>query len=382
MRPIASLPLLVSLALVVPARAQQPPNQMPGMPGMPGMSASNDTAKPASKTPKWTYGGQADFYFGHNFNDPANQKNQLRLFDVRENHPELGLIDGWVQYARDPVGFRLETGFGPTSRYLNAFEPSHSDVWEHLEQAFVSANLERSGKTYIEVGKWYTPAGAETPVPADNWLYSRGLLYTWAMPFYHFGARVYHYFNTMDYVMVHVNRGWNAVGDPHHDPGFGVTGMKMVGKKWMLMGNYLGGQEMDMMGPMGMTAKHFRSLVDLVGTYTASAKWSFTHNLDVGVQNKATWYGLSSQAKYQFHPRQYAAARAEIFRDNAGLMTGTPQTLGSISLQYAYQVQKHLQTRLEYRHDFADNTRLFLGSGGTRFRPGQDTLTLAAIATF
>jgi len=32
-----------------------------------------------------------------------------------------------------------------------------------------------------------TPAGAEVVESKDNWNYSRGLLFAWAIPYFHFG---------------------------------------------------------------------------------------------------------------------------------------------------------------------------------------------------
>src|SRR5579883_744109 len=45
--------------------------------------------------PAFTYGGSADFYYAHNFNEPFNKKNQLRAFDIQSDgdYPHLGLID-------------------------------------------------------------------------------------------------------------------------------------------------------------------------------------------------------------------------------------------------------------------------------------------------
>ena len=48
--------------------------------------------------------------------------------------------------------------------------------------------------------------------------------------------------------MVHVNRGWNAVGDAGGSPGGGVTVTRVVGGGWTLTGSYLGGPEPSLRG--------------------------------------------------------------------------------------------------------------------------------------
>src|SRR5438874_1496408 len=80
-------------------------------------------------------------------------------------------------------------------------------------QGYVSANLNHSGSTYLDVGKWYSPAGTESVVAQNNWLYCGGVLLGFAVPSYHFGARAFHYFSDTDYVMLGLERGWNNVGN-------------------------------------------------------------------------------------------------------------------------------------------------------------------------
>jgi hypothetical protein len=355
-------PALLSLFLTAPALAQQP---------------SEAKAEEAPPPPYLTYGGSADFYFESNLNNPFTGMNALHAFDIfDERGPHLGLVDVWLQGARRPVGFRLDLDFGLTSRFINAFEPSGSNVWEHIGQAFVSVNLNKKGTTYLDVGKWATPAGAELIEPVDNWLYNRGLLFTLAVPFYHAGARVYHYFNATDYVMAHVNRGWNAVGNPHHGPGFGLSGAKTLNKRWSVLANYLGGEE------PGLAGTTYRHLFDLVATHTPGGKWSFTHNVDVGHQKGATWYGLSSQARYSLGSRQYVTLRGEIYRDEGGLTTGADQTVGSATVGFAHRFHPRAQARVEYRHDFSGGGKPFPESKVGSFSSSQDTFLISTILNY
>ena len=170
--PFSALFLLPAVLMAAPVRAQQPEPVSAGAadgtrlasaaadPSTPSIGSSNDGA---TKTPgaRWLrYGGTGDFYFSHNFTDPINTQNQMRMFDIRDNRgPHLGMIDLWAEGQRTPVGFRIDTNYGTTARLLNAFEPSHSRLWEHLEQVYVSANLNRNVSTCIDAGKWGTPAG-------------------------------------------------------------------------------------------------------------------------------------------------------------------------------------------------------------------------------
>lgn len=355
-----------------------------GQPDKPGPSGEPAGGQPAEKKPepppppKFTYGGSTDFYWSYNFNQPFNHRNNLRAFDVKDQDGiNLGLIDLWMQYARDPVGFRLDLDFGPTAGLVNAFEPSSSDVWEHIQQAYISVNLNKKGTTYIDFGKWVTTAGFEVIEPKDNWLYSRGLLFNLAIPFYHMGVRGYHYLNDTDYVMAGVHRGWNAVGDPDHSPGFVLAGSKKLSDKWTFVGNFYGGEET----PTLKDGEEFRSLVDLIFTYTPGGRWSFAFNPDVDVQGGSTLYGLAAYAKYQTSKKGYLAARGEFLIDDGFLGTD----VYSLTLGYTHVFNKYFQSKAEFRYDWASEDVFFddrPGKFGTGLTSNQPTFLISAILNY
>ncbi len=325
--------------------------------------------------PKFTWGGSADFYFSTNLNDPWTRVNTGRAFDYKDDSVSLGLIDLWAQYARDPFGFRIDVDFGPTARVVNSFDPERDDLWEHLQQIYVSANLNKKGTTYVDLGKWVTTAGAEVIEPKDNWLYSRGLLFNLAIPFYHLGGRVYHYFNSTDYVMGAVHRGWNAVGDPGHDIGFALAGGKAINKELSVIAQYYGGEE-------GTTLKAhegpgYRHLIDLIALYNPGGKLSYTANLDVVIQESSDLWGLSAQAKYTISPKQYLALRGEFLLDGGFLGSD----VYSMTLGYAYTFNKYFQTRAEFRYDWASE-KVFGDSPAPRFTDNQPTFLISAIVSY
>jgi hypothetical protein len=119
-----------------------------------------------------------------------------------------------------------------------------------------------------------------------------------------------------------------------------------------------------------------------MATQMPGPRLSFTHEVDFGHQTGATWYGLSSQAKYDLNRKQYVALRGEIFRDEGGLMTGTTQTLGSATLGYTRKFNRYAQARVEYRHDFAGGSRPFVGAVPGRLLRSQDTFLIATIISY
>jgi hypothetical protein len=346
-----------------------------GQPAPPVAPPADTEKQPEEPAPKFTYGGSADFYYSINFNDPFTGTNALRAFDVEdEKGIHLGLIDLWAQYARDPIGFRIDVDFGPTARLVNAFEPSRSNVWEHIQQAYVSANLNRKGTTYVDLGKWVTTAGAEVIEPKDNWLYTRGLLFTWAIPFYHFGGRGYHYFNDTDYVMGAIHRGYNAVGGPGHGLGFALAGSKKLSDEWTFIGNYYGGEE----GATAGAGEAYRNLVDLILLYNPTdSRWAYTFNVDYAQQSSSKVGGLSAQAKYALSPKSYAALRGEFLLDDDFLGSD----MYALTAGYTHIFSKHIQGRAEFRYDWASED-LFANDRRGTFTGNQPTFLLAAILSY
>jgi hypothetical protein len=368
------------LLVVLPARADEA-----NRPPLPLEVAPEPQRKPSSEP--LTFGGSADFYFTSNLNNPANGLNDLRTFDIRhQGGPHLGLIDLWAERQRKPIGMRIDLNWGPTARIQNDEEPDPTAFWRHVQQLFVSANVANKGRTYVDFGKWVAPAGAESVEPRDNILYSQGLLFSLGTPYYYLGMRGFHYFNDSDYLMVHVNRGWNAVSAPGHAPGFGITGSKALSERTSFTMSYIGGEE-----PNGGGQANWRHLFDIIAQRQGGSRWSYlgnaTYALQTGVPNGAgrsgaAWYGVAATAKYSFRPNQYGAARLEWFRDDAGFASGQSGDLYSLTLNYTRLVGKHLQMRAEFRQDLAGGNPRFSGSRRGLFHGDQQTFTIATILSY
>lgn len=372
--PVAEAPATPAEKESLPENAVQVAQGTPatGTPAAPPMGTEKQPEPEPEPAPKFTYGGSADFYFSSNLNNPFNGKNQLRAWDIKDEHgPHLGLIDLWAQYARDPVGFRLDLNFGPTSKLNHAFDYTRSDVWDNIQQVFISANLTKNGRTYVDLGKWVTTAGVEVTEPRDNWLTSRGLVFNLVQPFYHVGGRVYHYLNDTDYIMGAVHRGWNATGNPHRSPGFAITGSKKLSDEWTFIGSYYGGKEAAVAGE----GEAYRNFVDLIGLYNPTgSQWSFTLNADLGLQGDAKVAAFSGQAKYQFTPKAYGTLRGEFIFDDDFIGTNA----FSITAGYGYAWNKYFQTRAEFRYDWASED-VFADSRRGTFTGNQPTFMISAI---
>ncbi len=142
--------------------------------------------------PKWydavELHGLVDTYYSANLSQAQSKTNPLRVFDLT-NGFQLSYAKLTAQLtppAPYTPGFRADVGFGQTASVLMfRSTPSSADVV--VQQAFVSFKL--PGEIVLDGGKFVTNAGAEVIEAKDDWLYSRSLLYGFAVPFTHTGVR-------------------------------------------------------------------------------------------------------------------------------------------------------------------------------------------------
>src|ERR1700722_13575189 len=138
--------------------------------------------------------GFVDLYYAYNFNTPTRPcaviggvavYNCLRNFDVTQNAFSLNLAGLTLEKKVTPdrrAGFRLDLAFGPAAAMIHATEPGGSDVFQNIEQAYVSYLAPIGSGLQFDVGKFVSPADFESIETRDDWNYSRGLLFTLATP--------------------------------------------------------------------------------------------------------------------------------------------------------------------------------------------------------
>ena len=84
--------------------------------------------------------------------------------------------------------------------------------------------------------------------------------------------------------------------------------------------------------------------------------------------------------RYQTSAHTAIAGRYENYNDRRGFITGTPQTLQSLTATGEYKWTEGLLSRLEFRHDSSDKPYFERGSVG--FVKHQNSLTLGLVAYF
>jgi hypothetical protein len=339
---------LVAISALGSAQTQTPP---------PADAAQAPAPAPASSP--WSLGGidfsgYVDAYYNYNANHPASGNNNLRFYDARANTFTLNMAKFTMEHAADPVGFKLDLGFGRGADLYNSFEPvlDNRRLIQNVLQAYVSVKPPKAGGLQFDFGKFATSAGAEVTETHLNWNYSRGFLYANG-PFYHVGLRVSKPVTSKWTAGFQLVNGWNNTEDNNSGKTVGLTSA-LVGKKASLFTNYYGGPE-----KTGSNEGH-RHFIDNVLLLNPSDKAQFYINYDYGVDKKGfgaekqCFYGLGLAGHFVANSWFSVSSRWEIYNDGGGLITTKVQRLQSFTLTAEAKMAKGFLTRAEYRRDWSN----------------------------
>jgi len=228
-----------------------------------------------------------------------------------------------------------------------------------------------------------TSAGQEVIETMNNWSYSHGILFGYAIPYYHFGVRTLMPVTKSWTAGVQLVNGWNNVVDNNGGVTVGLTS-SLVKPKYTWNLNYYTGPE------NAGTQKGYRNLIDTTLLLTPTPKFSMYVNYDYG-QNHASsttplfqhsphWQGIATSARGQVTSNAALVARYEHFYDNQGFATGQTQELNEFTATYEYKWAAGLLMRSEYRRDWSDQA--FFQKGDTNTVKAQSTLSMGLIAFF
>ena len=346
----------------------------------PQQAAAAPAAAPAPppKSPLTQWGTDfsflADGYVSGNFDNPDSGFNALHNFDFRANNVHLSMAKITIDRAPAPVGFHLDVGFG------QAFDVIHStdrapEAFKYFEQAYVDFKPKSWKGVEVDLGEFVTSAGAEVIETNSNWNYSRSLLFAWAIPYYHFGARVSFPVGKNFTGGFQVVQGWNNIYDNNSGKTYGLTGA-YAWKKVTWTNVWYGGPE------KSHTNNGWRNLYDTTVLVNANDKLSYYVNFDYGRDKNidagaSQWTGVAGAVRYAATKKFAVAARAEVFGDLDGFSTGTAQTLKEITFTGEYKLTNWLLSRVEFRDDWSDHPFFQKNSGTASSQP---TILLGMVA--
>ncbi len=356
-----------------------------------GISTAKSFAADSTSTSKITWTELVDVYYSKNFNSPSNQINNLRNFDIYANQFGLSLAKLVVQEQAQPVGFRIDVGFGTANDVVQgllnpltgATAPSTSTL-NLVEQAYLTAVVPVGSGLTIDVGKFVTMMGNEVIESNGNWNYSRSYLFAFAIPYYHMGMRLTYPASSTFTVALHLVNSWNTVIDNNHSKSVGLALTYTPTSSTSIILSGMSGFEQPFGFPYGK-----KDVGEIIISQGVGDNLSLAVDADYGQERVGgflnTWKGVALYGKYQLDPKSDLAIRGEVYYDPFGYTTGaafSKATFKEVTLTYEYHPWDPLMLRVEARDDFANGNSYVSASTPFTSRSSQPTLTVGVVTTF
>ena len=301
--------------------------------------------------------------------------NELRVYDDREgftfNMAELSVKKDPTE--RYPFGFGLVVTGGQDAQKnhsLGLFRdeddqfPFRNTPLFDLQEAYGSVRIPLGAGIIVKVGKWVSLLGYEVIESPSNLNFSRGVLFNLAGPSTHTGGLVSYAVTDWLTGQVGVVTGSDTSEDNNTAPS--VTGGFVLQPLKELAVNVVA-----LVGPeQNDNDAHQRWILDAVAVYTGPAGLTLAGEITGGREARepsvvasgtrrdpdATWWGWGLWGAYDFTARLRLALRQEYFKDAQGARTavGAKVSLRSTTVTLQYRLWRGLVSRLEYRHDRAD----------------------------
>jgi hypothetical protein len=332
--------------------------------------------------------------------------NAQRQFDHDSNGFNINAVKIALEMALPDkndwaAGFRIDTIYGQDANYLQdtALESTGSvtggGTGLALEQALVKFRIPVGNGLDIYAGKFVTFLGYEVIESPANPNFSRGLLFTDAIPLTHTGVYADYKFNDTVEAKLGVVDGWNnstSVVNAGGQYAFGdkaITGqltLNAPGKNASLIQSFIYSPNGDAgVTGAGTTGNHGLEVYDLVGTWTPTfdkaGNTTLGFNVDLGEYGQG-YYGFALYAGYKFNSVFSLNARGEYLHGDASATpkwgaAGVSEDDWSETLTATFNIWANLLTRAEYRLD-----DLSAGSSGTGHSQVANELSLEAIYSF
>ena len=303
----------------------------------------------------------------------SGNTNSLRYYDIDQNYT-FNIAEFSIKRDPDeafPFGEGLVLTAGQDSKKNHSIGilrnetdtfPFRNTPWFDLEEAYISARIPIGNGPQIKVGKFVTLLGYEVIESPNDLNYSRGYLFSFALPFTTTGFLTSYNFTDWLSAQAGLVLGWDRSNTQNSGPsGTGQIAATPI-KDLPLALNFIVGPE------ISGSQNPVRWALDLTASYTGFKDFTLAFEFDYawqandvflssqGLNDSAKWYGIAAYAAYDFLKDFRVALRQEWFKDAQGTRTGTlgGVTLFSTTATLQYNIWKGLFARGEYRHDNAD----------------------------
>jgi hypothetical protein len=372
----------------------------------------------------------------------------LHQFDVNNNNFNINAVKIALEKALPDknewaAGFRIDTMYGQDANILSKADPILGTGSVALEQALVKFRIPVGNGLDVYMGKFVTLLGYEVIESPANPNFSRGLLFTNAIPLTHTGIYADYKFNDTFEAKFGIVDGWNesispgvsslgGTTDSANDYPFGgkaITGQLNInapGKNANITQSFIyspSGENPDGPAGFGGTDNGPVAVYDIWGnwnpTFDKGGNTTLGFNVDfgyngasgipsqtlaqggvaapvppgVGVTDSNTWWGAALYAQYKLNKTVTLAARGEYLHEDSAInpkfgVAGVSNDDFSETLTASFNIWDNLLTRVEYRYDHLTNgtTNPFVAGGVNANVIGtytnQDEISVEAVYSF
>jgi hypothetical protein len=328
------------------------------------------------------------------------------------------------------AGYRADLLFGQDATQLsraegtgspNFNEASADGFGTYVEQGYVAFRVPVGNGIDFKFGRFVALSGYEVIESPANLNFSRGLLFTWALPLAHNGLLASYRFNDMIDAQLGIVNGWNTWATDTEDPSliWRIGARNSSGNFSAGLSGYYGRARVtDPAFPGTVVAGTTklqtaeRWLVDgianfkptekvLIGAEALAGNQRATPQTGFGESN-FHWWGMAFYSKVQLSDKVSVAGRAEYLNDSDGYLFDDVHasfdpghnTLGSSNSRFEvwsltgtlnFDVWKNMLLRFEARYDQAsthDVGSAKTAVGPNQFHPKNDQLTFAVDAIY
>ena len=300
--------------------------------------AKTTTGTSADTLPQRTFGGFVDTYYAWDFNRPHNFDRAYTTQPARHAEFNVNLAYVETKWSGPRYRGRLALQWGTSVQANYAGEPklgsvSGPNVSQFIQEATVGYQL--GPALWLDAGIFFSHVGLEGWISRDNLSYTRSLVADFS-PYYEAGAKLTWTPSSRLTATFCLLNGWQDVSNYNTPPATGVridyTPSPTV---TLTYDNFIGNATAD------SVPVHLRIYHDVIAQYSPNAQWQFAANYSLGSQSRSTasggtasWWGITTFAKYHAIPRLAFVGRAEKYSDPSQIIvvTGSPasfQTTGA-----------------------------------------------------
>lgn len=345
--------------------------------------------------------GYVDASYLYNFEEPDPSVGRVNVGRVFDNDPNGFTPHGLVINVEkpvsneSPVGFKTTVFMGDDAERIHSIGAGTPTDQLDLQQVYVAAQPPGGKGLGLKLGKFNTLLGVEATSSPLNWNFSRSLLFWYAQPGTHTGALLSTPITDKVSMTAGIVNGWDIVDDNNSAKTFLGNLTVNSSETGSLAVSAISGAE------RAGDNHNARTAIDAVGCWMPFKRLSFMANYDYGWEgnlvpgtgapgnSKAIWQGAALYAKYDLTSSWALAARGEWLDDRNNVRTAFTGVGGAVfahteyyeyTLTSQWTLCKQLLTRLEYRHDKA-NERVFFKKTND-FVNYQNTAALEFIVPF